>query len=107
MNPKSVKRLMLLGIVTCMLALASPAAHAGLFDGMLDGVEGITPLPYMAYPVDDKVNQLAQVRITDPGFTYLENHVVDIIKPFLGESFDVLEGGSLVICNYCGGSGNY
>jgi len=99
---------MLLGVVMCMLAFASPAAQAnGLFDGMLDGIEGITPLPYMAYPIDDKVNQLAQVRVTDPGFNYLEDHVVDIIKPFLGESFQVLEGGSLLICNYCGGSGHY
>ncbi len=73
-------------------------------DGCGDG--GFAMLPWGAYPVDEKIMNLAQLRVTQAGFSYIERNAQSIIAAALGA-----EGGlcfpvdetSIGLCNMCSG----
>ncbi|RJO64139.1 MAG: hypothetical protein C4523_18830 [Myxococcales bacterium] len=107
MKHMTPRRILMLAALAVVIALKSVSCDGGSFDfGGCLGCEGggINSLPIGAYPVEEKISNLGQLRITQSGFQFVEQNAVGLIEAALGGSLSFpLPEGSAIGCTYCGG----
>jgi hypothetical protein len=99
------RALMLLAILALLAfkTISCDGGGSGCDSGGL-GCDGMNNLEWGQYPEDDKIKNIAQLRVTQPGFEFISNYAVPLIETLMGGPLSFpIEEQSFLTCSVCEG----